>query len=73
MDNFFPKFYFPLLKGLYPIYDNLSVCKGGYGGEGGYAPHAKGGSDRGMWITLLPHPSYVDMWISLFGIVTMTC
>ena len=40
---FFPKFYFPLLRGLYPLTDNLTVCKGGYGGEGGYAPMPKGG------------------------------
>ena len=27
-------------------------------------PHAKGGLYGGMWITLLPHPSCVDMWIT---------
>ena len=47
MDIFFPKFYFPLQRGLSPIYDNLTVCKGGYGGEGGYAPMPKGGMTGG--------------------------
>ena len=43
MDIFFPKFYFPLYRGLSPIYDNLSVCKGGYGRGGGCTPMPKGG------------------------------
>jgi hypothetical protein len=42
-NNFFPKFYFPLYRGLSPLTDIMTVCKGGYGGEGGYTPMPKGG------------------------------
>ena len=42
-EHFFPKFLKSLFRGLSPLTDNLTYSKGGYGGEGGYAPMPKGG------------------------------
>jgi len=40
---FFPKFYFPLYRGLSPLTDILTYSKGGYGRGGGCTPMPKGG------------------------------
>ena len=55
-EQFFQKFYFPLYRGLYPIYDILTYREGGYEQIGGVGPHAKGEGEGRMLITLMSTP-----------------